>query len=270
MRLQEVRDHSEIGLGLGERIVLHDYSMGVNPEGLFTINLQQHEMLSVNEQGKMQMNADLYVHNLNVEKNLMVGGISQWRLVRADVFTDSTVPTAWTFQDKLICRSLSMLTSSKSKPISFTYTNLPAHTQIRLEVVAHFVDDWQGETGYMKIDNEYVWTHSNQGPLVNPINLCGSPLYGENAFSVPIDLAVWNPSPTMKVEFGSNLDDGVSAYFGISSISLSIREQTKPSAPNSTNIDIDPAYQRSDGTDLRPFVNNLPASAQNNNNVTKN
>jgi hypothetical protein len=269
MRLQEVRDHSEVGLGLGERIVLHDYSMGVNPEGLFTINLQQHEMLSVNEEGKMRMNADLYVHNLNVDNNLMVGGISQWRLVRADVFSDKAVPTKWAFDDRLNCRSLSMLTSSKSKTISYTYSDLPAHTQVRFEAVAHFVDDWQGETAYMKIDGEYIWTYSNHGPSLNPINLCGSPLYGENAFSIPIDVSIWNPTSTLKVEFGSNLDDGVTAYFGVSSITLSIREQVKASsAKNGTAsaVDIDPAYQRPDGSDLNPFANDLPPNTTNSKN----
>jgi len=217
----------------------------VYTDGLFTINLEEHEMISVNSEGKVTMNADLYVKNLNVNNDIVVGGISQWRLVRSDVFTDQTISTKWNFENYLQCPAFSMITTTRKTPITYTYLNLPAHTQVQLQATVHFIDDWQGETAYLKVDDEYVWTKSHgQEVIGHTVNVCGSPLFGETSFTIPIDIAVWNPNKQLKVEFGTTLDPGVTAYLGLSSINLYIRESTLLSSGGSKdpNMDIDPSY----------------------------
>jgi len=239
------KDGNSNSLGVGERIHLKDYSLGVTDEGLFTINLQQHEMISVNEKGKVTMNADLYVKNLNVNDDIVVGGISQWRLVRSDIFTDKTISTTWNFETYLDCPAFSMITTTKKTPITYTYLNLPSHTQVQLQATVHFVDDWQGETAYLKIDDEYVWTKSHgQEVIGHTVNVCGSPLFGETSFTVPIDVAVWNKNKQLKLEFGTTLEEGVTAYLGLSSISLYIRESLLLSSggDKDPNKQIDPSY----------------------------
>jgi len=246
MGLLETNSKDGNSLGVGDRLHLKDYSLGVNSDGLFTINLQQHEMISVNEKGKVTMNADLYVKNLNVNDDIVVGGISQWRLVRSDIFTDKTISTAWKFETYLDCPAFSIITTTTKKtPITYTYLNLPPHTQVQLQATVHFVDDWQGETAYLKIDDEYVWTKSHgQEVIGHPINVCGSPLFGETSFSLPIDVAVWNKNKMLKLEFGTTLEAGVTAYLGLSSINLYIRESALLSSggDKDPNKQIDPSY----------------------------
>jgi len=220
--------------------------MGINKKGLFTIDLQQNEMISVNSEGKVSMNADVYVNNLNINGDIVVGGISQWRLVRSDIFSDNTIKTLWTYEKYLQCSpSFSIITTTKNTPITYTYENLPAHTQVQIQATVHFIDDWQGETAYLKIDDEYMWTKSNSHERSgNSLNLCGSPLFQENSFSVSIDVAVWNKNTQLKIEFGTTLDPSVTAYFGLSSINLYIRESTSLTSGGSKdpNQDLDPSY----------------------------
>jgi len=245
MRLLEIKSKDGNSLGVGERIHLKDYSMGVNNDGLFTINLQQHEMISVNTNGKVTMNADLYVKNLNVNNDIVVGGISQWRLVRSDVFTDQTISTTWSYETYLQCPAFSMISTTKKTPITYTCLNLPAHTQVQLQATVHFVDDWQGETAYLKINGEYAWTKSHGQEIIgHTVNVCGSSQFGETSFTVPVDIAVWNKDNQLKVEFGTTLDPSVTAYLGLSSINLYIRESTLLSSGGSKdpNQDIDPNY----------------------------
>jgi len=245
MKLLEIQSKDGNSLGVGERLHLKDYSMGVNKDGLFTINLEQNEMISVNAEGAVTMNADLYVKNLNVNHDIIVGGISQWRLVRSDLFTDLKIPTSWKYETYLQCHAFAMITTTRKLPITYTYLNLPAHTQVQLEATVHFVDDWQGETAYLKIDDEYAWTKTHGQDIIgHSLNVCGSPLYGETSFTISVDIAVWNTNKELKIEFGTTLEPTVTAYLGLSSMNLYIRESTQFTSGGSKepNKDRDPSY----------------------------
>jgi len=232
-------------LGVGERIHLKDYSMGVNTNGLFTINLQEQEMISVDSEGTIDMDADLYCKKLHVDEDLVVGGISQWRLVRSDIFTDKTLKTEWKYETYLQCPLIAMIATTRKAPITYTYENLPPHTQVRISATVHIIDDWQGETAYLKLNDEYVWTsshgHETKG---HSINICGSPLYEETSFSLPIDVAIWNTEKNLHIEFGTTLDPSVTAHLGLSSINLHVRESDRFTSGGSKepNKDRDPSY----------------------------
>lgn len=41
-----------------------------------------------------------------------------------------------------------------------TFT-LPAHTHVRVQARVHFIDNWQGESVYLKVGDNLVWTQSH-------------------------------------------------------------------------------------------------------------
>jgi hypothetical protein len=51
---------------------------------------------------------------------------------------------------------------------------LPPHTNIRIASVAHFVDDWQGETAYMSVNDRTTWTKKSK--IVLMLNGIAKPL----------------------------------------------------------------------------------------------
>lgn len=103
-----------------------------------------------------------------------------------------------------------------------------------------------------------IWTMSHdQVNTVSKFSVCGSEVYPESKFSVPIDISIpasilklsanTRREPTgrkgetkqseekstarthsyMKVAFGSNLEELSSAYFGLSSFSVYMRSRTR-------------------------------------------
>jgi len=138
---------------------------------------------------------------------------------------DTSAPT-------MKCSALTILTGPRGNQkvpnvdsISKTYEKLPAHTQVRIQATAHFVDDFQGEMVYLKVDNNIAWTDTHdQRASRGQFSVCGSEVYPESRFSVPIDVTFSHSAPRLKVSFGSTLDNTAVAAFGISSFTLSIRD----------------------------------------------
>ena len=86
------------------------------------------------------------------------------------------------------------------------FKGLKNHTQVRVQATFHCIDLWNGEYGYLQIDNgiagelEYAWTISNS-PVgsVAPRNVCGSASYGESHFSNPIDITIPHTKPNLRM-----------------------------------------------------------------------
>ena len=75
--------------------------------------------------------------------------------------------------------------------ISKMFINLPTHEKIRIQATFHMFDNWQGEYGFMKIDNQrglfflslfifclnynfLVWKQNGFAPTLKTMNLCGN------------------------------------------------------------------------------------------------
>ena len=75
---------------------------------------------------------------------------------------------------------------------------LPKHTKLRVTATFHFIDAWNGETAFMKLNQgapgkenlEYVWTERyDVSDYRGMIDVCGSAL-GEGRFASPIDVSM--------------------------------------------------------------------------------
>lgn len=164
----------------------------------------------------------------------MLGGVPQWGMLSLDVFGAVQPDKAgWeNGKDVMECAGLTVLVGQRNpleSSFAKTFAALPEHNQARVQGTVHFVDDWQGDTAYLKVDGQYVWTFSHdQRNSKGAINLCGSKTFPESRFSVPVDVAVPHTGANLRVEFGSTLEVGAQAHFGLSSLSLSVRGVPPP------------------------------------------
>jgi len=220
-----------VHIGSGE----HMYDMGVKDTGFFISHAGQ-DTLSIDNSGFVTVRSEvLTVESISAE-TLALGGVNQWQLSALELFNGDPTKRGWFVGDTksplMNCSGLIILvgpTGSQKVPntdsISKTYEGLPPHNQARIQATAHFIDDWQGETAYMKIGNSIVWTdaHDQRASRGN-FNVCGMK-YPDSKFSVPIDITIPHTGAQLKVSFGSTLDNTAMANFGISSLSVSLRSK---------------------------------------------
>jgi hypothetical protein len=134
----------------------------------------------------------------------------------------------WLYDDVIKCNGFSMLAAKPGRTITTTYRRLPKHTQIRITATVHFVDDWQGETAWMKFNDFFVWTESlDQKNVAGKFSMCGSDLYPESRFSAPIDVTWPHKANSLTISLGSNLDEGSDARFGLSNIAVYTRDASR-------------------------------------------
>jgi len=132
------------------------------------------------------------------------------------------------------CAGVSVLggpNTLNSDTISKTY-NLPKHAQVRVTATFSFIDNWDDDTAFMKIDGQYMWTEEynwcNQFFTMmcsKGYNACGKPQYPDKLSRV-ISVSTPHNSPTLTVEFGTTIPVEVSASevsYGISTVFIEVR-----------------------------------------------
>jgi hypothetical protein len=158
--------------------------------------------------------------------------------------------SGWTTAESITCQGITMLTQQKTQPIAKIYTGLPDHSHVRIVATAHFVDDWQGETAILKVNDQIVWTDSyDQRNGNSKFSMCGSDTYPEGRFAVPIDITLPFTGSELKLVFSSTVDEGSDARFGVSSVALYIRSRQpgrarKSSTSNSRGRKVTPMKAR--------------------------
>ena len=141
-------------------------------------------------------------------QELVLGGTKQWRIVAHDTFNQDT--KGWVFQKhRRAARPTYSLGSCQQtvakKGAEKIYTNLPAHTEIRLKARFHFLDKWvDGDTAYAKINDEYAWLDT--GANAGKINVCGD-AHPEAGLSQLLDVVQTHSSDTVKINFGAFMSD---------------------------------------------------------------
>jgi len=134
----------------------------------------------------------------------------------------------WWYDDVIRCNGFAMLSAKPGRTISTTYMGLPKHTHIRVTATVHFIDDWQGETGWLKLNDRFVWTESHdQRNTAGKFSMCGSDLYPESRFAAPIDIIWKHNEPSLTLALGSNLDEGSDARFAVSNIAIHTRDASR-------------------------------------------
>jgi len=203
------------------------FSMGVTKDGFFTIEQEDEAVFTIDNTGDVSVNADSIIVNGIQAGALVLNHVPQWQLYQMDVFDTKPAPAQWSFDEIMQCSGISMMIGRTDGAISITYSHLPKHTQIRVQASVHFIDDWQGETAYLKAQDAYLWTESHdQRNSATKFSVCGSDLYPESRFLVPVDVTQTHGSDSFSLSFGTNVEEGSEAKFGVSSVSILLRIPT--------------------------------------------
>jgi hypothetical protein len=128
-------------------------------------------------QGDLILDNEVDSGSLNVRAtSFIVKDVKQWTLNSHDDFDNEKSLEDWSDKRTNKCNGknthLGGHCNFSFNEVSKIYRNLTIHTNLRVNAAYHMFDFWDGETAFMKIDDEIVWTkqgkHSDKG-----INICG-------------------------------------------------------------------------------------------------
>jgi len=98
-----------------------------------------------------------------------------------------------------------------------------SHESIRVKASYHMFDNWNGEMGYMKINEQIVWAKEGKSNEKNGINICGGD-YNDPYFNLVIDVTIPHNESDVTITFGSTLDkDPCDASYGFQDVMLYIK-----------------------------------------------
>eukprot|EP00824_Muranothrix_gubernata_P020275 TRINITY_DN40561_c0_g1_i1.p1 TRINITY_DN40561_c0_g1~~TRINITY_DN40561_c0_g1_i1.p1 ORF type:complete len:211 (-),score=33.89 TRINITY_DN40561_c0_g1_i1:314-916(-) len=106
------------------------------------------------------------------------------------------------------------------REVEKAYEGLPPHNMIRIRAQFWFLDDWNHETGFMKVDDKMAWTMWAPHNIAwRGINVCGGS--GPDFIGQLIDVTLAHEESCLTLAFGSNLHkDPCEASWGISSVQV--------------------------------------------------
>jgi len=158
-------------------------------------------------------------------ESVVVRGVAQWGLIRADHFSGAahgdgwhwaipSVPSAAAAAEPVavstctatgpnaLDRFLGGHCVLANGPVQKRFEHLPRHSQVRITGRVHFLDNWRGETAYLKVDQAIGWTQSHRTAPGTGLQLCGSERYPETRMSSPIDIALDHSADAVDLVFG--------------------------------------------------------------------
>ena len=117
---------------------------------------------------------------------------------------------------------------ASDQEISKTVSLPMPHDQLHLSSIFHFLDSWEGESGYLKIDGNVVWTDTHRSAkLASEFILpssCAHSAYADTKMGAKIDLFVPHQESEVTISFGSTLaKDPCHASWGVDNIEVSVR-----------------------------------------------
>ncbi|KAL4481713.1 hypothetical protein ABPG74_007802 [Tetrahymena malaccensis] len=204
--------------------------------GAFKIENSSVSILEVSE-GVFNILVDTKLENIYIQEDIInrQSDLKLWKLYLKDISNQNEEIVGWTDNSTSMCEGIFMLggfNNFAKGEVKKIYENIPEHSQVRVVAQYHFIDQWMGEVGFMKINShltdntkqEYVWVQKYDTTKINtlnPINVCGAP-YPEYQLTFQIDIVVPHNKENIILSFGSTLEteDPAEASFGVSNIQI--------------------------------------------------
>jgi len=166
--------------------------------------------------------------------NFQFQGFNQWKLWVDDDFEDGETREGWSQAQIATCgyspnTFLGGHCNFASQTAEKTYSNLPAHTKVKLTFNYHFFDEWTGQTAWAQIGGQYVWTEKYswcQGILPFYCKQVGINVCGEDTpdrIGRAVQVIVQHSDSSLTLGFGSTLTgDPCLASWGIDDVRVYI------------------------------------------------
>lgn len=188
--------------------------------------------LYIDEDRHSHFGADVLTEaDLVFQQKLVISDQDQWSLVHHDAF-ETTEAEGWSNSSISECNGVTMLggyCQFSAGTTEKTLSDLHDHSQVRLRAVWHLIDEWRGETAYVKIGTSdllnQVWTLTyDVTSAKSPLNVCGESSIGEAKFATAIDIQYPHSSSELKLVFGTNLEEQpCEKSWGISGLEIYIK-----------------------------------------------
>ena len=193
------------------------FATGVNSDGSFFIAETKEGaykvLLSVDESGHVSARTPvLQVGSLESLDGFKVGGVDQWKLHSYTSFSQPEDVSKWKAAGSIPattglmtskCENTAMLGGpaifDRDGSIAREFTALPGHKQLRVQGTFHFIDQWLGDHGWIKLSGndltklEYVEeSYVTQHHIIPPLYTFYTPLLPHMHLRAPI-IHVYTP-----------------------------------------------------------------------------
>ena len=181
--------------------------------------------------------------------DVVVNGVRQWHLIHFDDFEggsgakkgeevtsdDASAAEGWSHTHTSSCDEAGKgdtflggaCALGGDTLASKTYHGLPLHTSVRITASFHFLDNWEGETGFAKVDGKYAWADMADTSKIHPargLNVCGGD-HPDAKIGAPIDITMPHTGASVELAFGAMLKgkDPCDASFGVDNVMVYVR-----------------------------------------------
>eukprot|EP00697_Spironema_sp_BW2_P005493 gnl/Spiro4/17672_TR9405_c0_g1_i1.p1 gnl/Spiro4/17672_TR9405_c0_g1~~gnl/Spiro4/17672_TR9405_c0_g1_i1.p1 ORF type:complete len:259 (-),score=50.79 gnl/Spiro4/17672_TR9405_c0_g1_i1:54-830(-) len=204
------------------------YSLVLTSAGVLELRRAGDSIFKIDETGSVVITGDMIAKKSVEAEHLIVGETAQWRLFAMDHFSLPTVK-GWSNDSYTMCDQIRIL----GGPCKFghgevfkTFTNLPDHSHVEVNLRLHLLGSWAGETIYVKVDGGIVFAESYMHTYVSErhaLSVCdGKTLDGK--YGLPVSIVISHNVKSLAVSVGSTLSgDRCTASWGIGSVEVSTR-----------------------------------------------
>jgi len=209
------------------------FSLGLLDEKL-VLNSNKNKNIEIDGEKSVLLKASvLTLNSLDVKGPVKFNNVEQWKLIMHDSFHKNETSLNWN-QDKVTkCNHYNIMgghCQTSTKELIKEVTDLPPHSQVKIEANYHFFGSWDSHSGYLKVDNlnfkkddsKYVWTSRCKNSKVSPvIKLCPVQVC---KMASPINVTVNHSDKSITLIFGSTLErSSCEQSYGISDVKIYIR-----------------------------------------------
>jgi len=98
------------------------------------------------------------------------------------------------------------------------------HKELRVKANFHFIDSWESETAYLKVDGDFMWSDIYDYQVARTgVNICGS-VAAEGKYTSHIDVVIPHNTSSVTLTFGSTLDQSpFDESWGVDDIEILVR-----------------------------------------------
>ncbi|OMJ89222.1 hypothetical protein SteCoe_8608 [Stentor coeruleus] len=201
----------------------------IDSTGIPAITLTQQDTCSLEFDRRMIVHGSLLA---STEKAFQIENNEQWKLVVVEDFQGQIL--GWSEDDISSCSGsidyfLGGHCKFSNQIVSKSWT-LPKHEFVMLQITFHFLDKWEGESAYMKVDGNYVWSESYQACnnlhsslcVYKGIDVCGDDF--PDRIGYPVKYTGKHTSESIMMEISTTLDrDPCEASWGIDDVQIFIK-----------------------------------------------
>jgi hypothetical protein len=166
----------------------------------------------------------ILLNTISTQGSITFNEVPQWRMVYHDTWTKNNTSLDWSIENISTCKSFKILGGNcqvSNKEIFKTY-ELSGHSHVKIEAFYHFIGDWESNTGYMKINEKYVWSHRCNSEHKPSVKIC--PDFEICKIAVLVSTTIAHSDKSLKLTFGSTLDGNpCDKSYGVSDIRIYIK-----------------------------------------------